>query len=92
MTGEGAAMKKSPDMTDKEALAFLRERTGIPWPEYMHFLEPDGTITSKRLLDFTTADWKRHIAQTKTLPMLVERGIIDQETFDFLLGEQEGHA
>jgi len=79
-------------MTDDETLAYLRELTGVPCQEYLHFLEPDGTIASKRLLDCTRADLRRYIEQTMMLPMLVARGIISQATVDFILGGQEGHA
>jgi hypothetical protein len=78
-------------MTDPKLL-FLRELTGLPWPEFLHFLEPDGTITSKRTLDCTRADWERNLEQTKMLAHWVALGIISQATFDFLLAEEEGHS
>ena len=78
---------------EKTLLDYLREETGTPFPEYLHFLEADGTISSKKSLDCTREDFRRHLAQTATLFDKWLRGEITQAQFDLLVNDtEEGHA
>ena len=80
--------------TDAQWRAFLAEASGIPnWPEYLHFLEPDGTITSKRLLDCTREDWQRNMDQLPTAAIKNALGELSDADFEMLLEHRpEGHA
>ena len=80
---------------DKQILAWLRRAHPEhgPWPEYVHFLEPDGTICSKKLLDCLPNDWERLAKQGPLAFDKWVRGEITQAEFDLLVGDdQEGHA
>lgn len=80
------------EKSDKELLEWLRQQGLGPIPEYVHFLEPDGTISSKKFLDLLPGDWQRLIDQYPIAFEKWRRGEITQAEFDLLVSNEEGHA
>ena len=54
---------------------------GLPAPEWLHFHEPDGSISSKRFLDCTLPDLERHQTQMALDIVLYAYGQISEAEF-----------
>ena len=53
-------------------------------PDYLHFREPDGSISSKRYIDCTLPDLDRHLEQFGSDIERLKRGEISNEDFELL--------
>ena len=60
-----------------------------PVAEYVHFREPDGSISTKRFAELTDADCARHLAQLDDEEMRLRKAIEDYKRGEISTQEVE---